>query len=335
MTTSTGDRTSFGLNRWIFFAFVALIVAVSLLSLAGYLGNLHRYLDIANAFKPQYLTGAIAAFVYFFLTRRKQWVVVSLVCIFLNCLEILPWYMPVGLAAETSPANFRVLAFNVLSNNSEFEQVITFVKQEKPDLAIFMEASGEWPENLKMLDDIFPYHQSAEKIDLQIYSTIPLTDSQIKVHGKYRGYVRSEIDRGTRVSVIASHNYPPVVFGLEGFTWRNEQLKAIGETVATVENPVIVVGDLNAPMWSHYYQKALNNSGLRNTRQGFGIMPTYEPKNFFKAIPVDHCLVSEDIQVVNMRLGPSLGSDHVPIIVDLLIPNLSKNQPQLKPAITL
>jgi endonuclease/exonuclease/phosphatase (EEP) superfamily protein YafD len=339
MTTSTDDRTSFGLNRWIFFAFVGLIVVISLLSLAGYLGNLHRYFEITNAFKAQYLTGAIAAFVYFFLTQRQQWVVVSLVCIFINCLEVIPWYMPPGMAAEASPANFRVLAFNVLSNNSESEPVISFVKQEKPDLAIFMEASGEWPENLKMLDDTFPYHQSAEEIDMQIYSTMPLTDSQVKLHGKYRGYVMSEINQGTRVSIIASHNYPPVVFGSQGFTWRNEQLQEIGETLATLENPVIVVGDLNAPMWSHYYQKTFSDSGLRNTRQGFGIMPTYEPNNFFKAIPVDHCLVSEDIQVVNMRLGPSLGSDHVPIIVDLSIPNLNKNQPQLKPelkpAITL
>jgi endonuclease/exonuclease/phosphatase (EEP) superfamily protein YafD len=108
--------------------------------------------------------------------------------------------------------------------------------------------------------------------------------------------------------------------------------------VTALEKPAIIVGDLNVPMWSKYYQNAFDNSGLRNTRQGFGVMPTYEPQNFFQAIPIDHCLVSEEIQVVNMRVGPSLGSDHVPIIVDLLIPNLVKNQPEMpeiKPAITL
>lgn len=335
MTTSTGDRTSFGLNRWIFFAFAALIVMVGLLSIAGYLGNLHQYLDVTNAFKPQYLIAAIAAWVYFFLTQRPQWAVVSVVCIFLNCIEVLPWYIPQGMTTETPPQIVRILAFNVLAKNSEYDQVVSWVQKEKPDIAIFMEASQEWPEQLKTLENIFAYHVNAEPIDMQIYSTLPLANSNLKTYGKNRGYVISDINQGASISLIASHSYPSIVFGNEGFTWRNEQLQAIGDAVKNQDNPVIVVGDLNAPMWSRYYQSAFNGSGLRNTRQGFGVMPTYEPKNFFKAIPVDHCLVSEDIQVVNMRLGPSLGSDHVPIIVDLLIPNFEKNQPEIKPAITL
>jgi endonuclease/exonuclease/phosphatase (EEP) superfamily protein YafD len=156
--------------------------------------------------------------------------------------------------------------------------------------------------------------------------------------------VIADINQGADFSLIASHAYPPVVFGQEGFNWRNEQLKEMGETLAALKKPVVVAGDLNVTMWSPYYQNTLKkNAQLRNTRQGFGILPTYESKNFFKAIPVDHCLVSEEIQVADLRLGPSLGSDHVPIIVDLVIPNLVKNQqffnpelsPQLKPAIKL
>ena len=306
---------------------------VSLLSLAGYLGGAHQYLDVTNAFKPQYLIAATAAFVYFFLTQRKQWVVVSLACIFLNAIEVLPWYIPQGMAAETPPQTLRVLAFNVLSQNSEYEQVISFVKKEKPDIAIFMEAKGEWSGNLKKLEDTFAYHVSAEKIDMQIYSTLPLANSKLNIHGKRRGYVISDIDRGAKFSIIASHAYPPVVSGNEGFTWRNEQLKDIGETVAALEKPAIAIGDLNVSMWSKFYQSAFKDSGLRNARQGLGVMPTYETKNMFKAIPIDHCLVSEEIQVLNMRVGPTLGSDHVPIIVDLMIPNLVKNLPEIKPAI--
>lgn len=335
MTVSTGDRISLMLRKLIFFAFVVPIVLVGLLSVAGYLGNLHQYLDVATSFKPQYLIVATAAFVYFFLTQRQQWVVVSLVCIFVNCLEVVPWYIPPHRAAETPPQTLRVLAFNVLAKNSEYDRVVSFVKQEKPDLAVFMEATHEWPEKLKNLADMFPYHLSAEKIDMQIYSTLPLGNSQLKTYGKNRGYVIFDLDRGAGFSLVASHNYPPVALGKQGFSWRNEQLKDIGEAVADLEKPAIVLGDLNATMWSHYYQSTFKDSGLRNSRQGFGVMPTYESKNLFKAIPVDHCLVSEEIQVVNMRVGPSLGSDHVPIIVDLVVPQLVKNQPEIKPPIKL
>jgi endonuclease/exonuclease/phosphatase family metal-dependent hydrolase len=37
-------------------------------------------------------------------------------------------------------------------------------------------------------------------------------------------------------------------------------------------------------------------------------------------IPIDHCLVSEDIRVINIRTDGHIGSDHLPLIVDLEIP---------------
>jgi endonuclease/exonuclease/phosphatase family metal-dependent hydrolase len=38
-------------------------------------------------------------------------------------------------------------------------------------------------------------------------------------------------------------------------------------------------------------------------------------------IPIDHCLVSPDIDVLRMRTGRNIGSDHLPIIVDMTIPD--------------
>jgi endonuclease/exonuclease/phosphatase (EEP) superfamily protein YafD len=38
------------------------------------------------------------------------------------------------------------------------------------------------------------------------------------------------------------------------------------------------------------------------------------------SIPIDHCLISPDIKVVNIRTGPNVGSDHRPLITDLIIP---------------
>jgi predicted nucleotidyltransferase len=34
-------------------------------------------------------------------------------------------------------------------------------------------------------------------------------------------------------------------------------------------------------------------------------------------IPIDHCLVSPTIQMVNNRIGRDLGSDHYPVICEL------------------
>lgn len=65
MTVFQG-RSNSALNQWIFYAFVALILMTMCLSLAGYLGLYHQYLDVTNSFKAQYLAIGISALVYFF-----------------------------------------------------------------------------------------------------------------------------------------------------------------------------------------------------------------------------------------------------------------------------
>ena len=48
------------------------------------------------------------------------------------------------------------------------------------------------------------------------------------------------------------------------------------------------------------------------TRVGISLPPL--------GIPIDQCLVSRGIQVANVRTGNDVGSDHLPLIVDLAIP---------------
>ncbi len=56
-------------------------------------------------------------------------------------------------------------------------------------------------------------------------------------------------------------------------------------------------------MWSPYYQKLEQKTRLRNSRLGFGILPTWPAKKIgnsivfdilsrFFQIPIDHCLIS-------------------------------------------
>jgi endonuclease/exonuclease/phosphatase (EEP) superfamily protein YafD len=74
-------------------------------------------------------------------------------------------------------------------------------------------------------------------------------------------------------------------------------------------------------MWSPFYQRFIQQAGLKNARSGFGIIPTWSTKLPPLSIPIDHCLVSPNVNVLQMRAGRYVGSDHLPLITDLVIGN--------------
>lgn len=84
-------------------------------------------------------------------------------------------------------------------------------------------------------------------------------------------------------------------------------------------SPVLLLGDLNVSPWSPYFRRLLRESGLRDSSQGRGVRPTWPTFNPLMLIPIDHCLYSPGIAIVNRQTGPHVGSDHFPVIVDFVI----------------
>ena len=58
--------------------------------------------------------------------------------------------------------------------------------------------------------------------------------------------------------------------------------------------------------------------GLINSQRGFGVQATWPVAGgFAPRIPLDHCLHSPDLATVDRRMGPAVGSDHLPLVVVL------------------
>ena len=102
--------------------------------------------------------------------------------------------------------------------------------------------------------------------------------------------------------------------------YRNSQLEIIGESISNDPSKTkIVMGDFNVTPYSYYFSQLKKTIGLKNTMAGFGFQnswPSLSPLDIFR-IPIDHVFVSKNIQVVDRRIGPDLGSDHFPVIVKL------------------
>ncbi|MEG4108548.1 endonuclease/exonuclease/phosphatase family protein [Microcoleus sp. S13_C5] len=303
--------------------FILAAIVNAILSVTGYLGEFNLFFELSSHFKLQYLLAGLSIFIFFALVRsKKTWLLVSAFCIILNLAEIVPWYFPAPAFAGVTPAhNLRIFHSNVLTSNRRYSEVISLVKAEQPDIAVFVEVSTVWAKELAVLSEIFPYSsnlQESERFGSAIYSKLPLENASIKAFSKRRKSLFADVKfQGKIISLILVH--PTVPIKQQSFVERNRQLAGIGEYAAQVKNPLIVVGDFNTTMWSPFYKNMVKTGNLRNARSGFGILPTWPTFMPLAYIPIDHFLVSKEIGVLKIRTGRNVGSDHLPLITDLVI----------------
>ena len=130
------------IKKWITYFFILMTIIVTVLSLVGYLGKLNVYLEIISNFKFQCLLIAFCAFIFFTLNRQKIWWLASFFCLLINFTEVAPWYLPqLGVNHQSSGQSMRLFLSNVLFSNTRYADVISLVREEKPAIAGFLEAT--------------------------------------------------------------------------------------------------------------------------------------------------------------------------------------------------
>lgn len=331
-------------HRSVFPAWLANVSLMLIVGLTGFSLLTSRYgwkiyLEVFSHFQLQYLIGVLILLPVLIASRRKVLIGVGLVCSLLIAGPVLSWYWPPHWLQSADQANFRVFLVNVNTQNQSYDRVLTLVEQEDPDLAVFIEVDQAWTEQIDSLRSQLPYafgRAHPYNLGMAVYSRSPLQNPQIEFFGTERNacVLADLIIHDRRVALITAHPFPPVKPSF--FHARNRQLDQIGQYIQAnvpqdqqpVSTPVLLLGDLNLTMWSPYYQRLIRQTHLSNARQGFGLLPSWPTPGTYPlpdgitrmlSIPIDHCLLSHELKVVDVRIGDPIGSDHFPLIVDLQI----------------
>ena len=114
--------------------------------------------------------------------------------------------------------------------------------------------------------------------------------------------------------MIAAHPVPPRGKWYENC--RNQQLSELAELAKQSEN-TILAGDFNCVPWSPYFRKLIDDSGLKDSRQGFGIHNSWHIGLPFGFLPIDHCLQDPSMTVTQRRIELDMGSDHRAIFLSI------------------
>ena len=302
------------------------LILTAAFSLATAFDHLHRYLEMFSHFRLQYFVASILLTLAFVALRWRSYIAIGLATVAINAYLVVPWYLPpdrVDTVASGDEAPIKLMLANVLASNRDATRFVGLVDVEQPDVIVMQEATPHWLGMLGPIKASYPYTLAEPRDDpfgIALYSKFPLESTAI-IESVPRGFpsLITEARIGsTRLNIISTHPMPPV--GSADSAARNLQLDAVAQLASRTPEPLVVIGDLNITMWSHQYARFEERSMLENARRGFGVEPTWPLFLLPAMIPIDHCLVSDDIVVRDFRAGPAIGSDHRPIIVSLTLP---------------
>ncbi len=303
-----------------------LVEVVSFLSMAvvfgGFFGKWHYLLDLGSHFRIQAAGALLISGLFLWLLKRQRWAAVSFIIGLGLTASLWPFFRPSPAAAPSN--TYRLLSMNVLTSNPRRDLVIDDIIKSDPDFIVLQEINASWIESLdEALGSSWPYHKSVPRSDnfgIAMYSKTPWKSCDVVEYSTMWPLPSLSawfpLPDGSELRLITIHPPPPTNRRL----WhsRNALFAGLAADVQTAGHErTIIAGDFNCSPWSYWFSRLLKESGLQNSANGQGLNITWMPNPISVCgLPIDHVLVGPEIQVSQRMVGPYVGSDHRPVIVD-------------------
>jgi len=250
--------------------------------------------------------------------------------------------------ADAGSGALRMMTYNIKAQRATrqagvFEALEREVARQRPDLLVMQDAgdlTAARRNSPALAQTLFAGRNVFSHDQYIVVSRYPLRDCRagdLSFRGQPHSYVRCIVSiDGSEVELFTAHLLSPRRGlnatrheGAEGiddwqqnFEDRLSQSRTLAGDVAKREHPLIVAGDLNAPETSPVIRTLLDR-GLRDAfssaGRGYGYTHGHSTMLAISFLRIDHILVSPEIGVVGAFAGGKEGSEHRPVIADLLL----------------
>lgn len=226
-------------------------------------------------------------------------------------------------SAGALPA-LRLFSANVYHANRDLGRIGQEIRATAPDLVALQEVDPDGAAGLQRSGVLarFPYAVTelrTSPFGIGLWSRLPIADSQVQdVHGM--AVIKATILVGShRLQLYMLHTVAPL--GDDRVRWQ-AQLRWVEEEIRQERGPLVVAGDFNATRFHPSFRRLLSERlEDAHEQRGRGWATTW-PRDRWPLPPLmrlDHVLVSPDIGVRSVKEGLGQGSDHRPIIAELVL----------------
>lgn len=301
--------------------FLLVLFGVAFASFISHLFPHYWLTDIFSHFKLQYIILLLIFLLpaSLFLIKKKVFpVVFILILLVWNSWFVLPLYLQDS-DNETSGETLSILSLNLLASNTNYAETLELIRGKKPDVVVLLELSPQWKEQLQVLNLMFPYQNmfpETNNFGIGILSKIPMTSSVTDFGKGFPPSIQGKMEiNGRGLTLLATHPFPPV--NQVKFESRNHQLQEIALFSKEQKGNFLLVGDLNTSSYSKHFQNLLKNGDLKDSRKGFGIASSWPTEFHLIRTTLDHFLFRGKMLVINRTTERSIGSDHLPVYLEM------------------
>lgn len=298
------------------------------LSLFGFMGDQYWVAEAIAAFRIQYLFAFGVLLLISLVFRRKLIILLSLAGILLNAAILLPVYQPME-SANASPEQkqerpvYTLLQSNLHYINQDHQSFLNYLHQIQPDILTVEEMSYGWRKSLvadEWVAKNFPYYFYTPEKQLAIFSRFPLKQTKIyqtSAHPLADEFISAKVQIPNQPALTVLVIHPKHPTSARDAQMQQETFNALIENKPHWEAPYLMVGDFNTVPWSAGFRRLQTALNLNDSRQGFGLHPTWSPLEVgVPLLPIDHVLTSGGIHVHSREVGRNVGSDHRPVIME-------------------
>lgn len=275
--------------------------------------------DTLGNFRWQLVLLAVTLGCVLLLRRRFGWAFLIFLFAAWPAYRLIDLYRPAS-AVNTATDKVSMLTVNVFHENTEYEQAMELIDELDPDIVNFIEFTYEWEQQLDRRLKQYGYRVGPEGGNV-IYSKLPLLPLQDKEYGDksdsvYRKGCTFWMDNEWVCLWLIHTTSPTSPSRLEE---RDLQIENLIRPIIRqrYSRHMVVAGDFNATTNCRSIAKLLDEGRLRDSRKGFGIQNTWPAWCPPLMISIDHMFVSPEVQVHERRTERSIGSDHLPVYIEL------------------
>lgn len=229
-------------------------------------------------------------------------------------------------AEEGRGAVLKILQANVWVRNRKTAPLKEMILGAQPDIVILAEVNAAFAEMLEGLRDGWPHQHILARDDsrggIGVLSKAPLEGLEVKhlASPDIPSLFFRTVAGGREVGVVALHAANP----LRDLRARDAEFEALAAWFDREQPPrLIVAGDLNATPYCPALRRMMRRLRLRNARDGRGFFGSFPVRTLlpFLRLPIDHVLVGGPLKTDGFRLGASIGSDHLPTLTVIRLPD--------------